>query len=121
MEMIAGTATFSINGVTYALVGEFSYRPASPTREMLAGMDGPHGFKAKPGWGQIKGKIRDMGTFTVASIGQMVNVTITCELANGKTVVGRGMFTTEAPSADAEEAEIEVTWEGKDVTESLAA
>ncbi len=48
----------------------------------------------------------------------MTNVTITAELANGKTVIGRNMFVTEAPSADAEEAEIEITWEGPDVSEN---
>lgn len=118
MNGLAGTAFFQADGQTFALVGEVTYRPASPTREMLVGMDGPHGFKSKPGWGQIKAKLRNTSGVSVAAIGQMVNSTITIELANGKTVIGRQMFTTEPPSADAEEAEIEVTWEGPDVTEN---
>lgn len=115
---IAGTAYFSIDGVRYALVGEYSYRPASPQRESKMGSDGWHGYKEKPQQGQIKAKLRDGRDVSVAEIGQMTNSTIVAELANGKTIVGRNMFCVEPPVADAEEAEIELTFEGPDVSEN---
>jgi len=114
---IAGVCYLSVDGQRVALVGEFSYRPASPTREAKMGADGFHGYKEKPQQGQIKAKLRDSGGVKVADLGAMTNVTVTAELANGKTVIGRNMFVTEAPSADSEEAEIEITWEGPDVSE----
>lgn len=115
---IAGTCYLSVNGQRVALVGEFSYRPASPVRETKMGADGFHGYKEKPGAGQIKAKLRNSGGTSVSAIGQQTNVTVTAELANGKTVIGRNMFVTEPPMADAEEGEIEITWEGPDVSES---
>jgi hypothetical protein len=83
------------------------------------GADGFHGYKEKPMQGQIKGKFRDTGGTSVQALGQMTNVSVVAELANGKTVVGRNMFVAgdAPPSADAEEAEIEIVWEGPDVSE----
>lgn len=115
---IAGVCYLSIDGVATALVGEFSYRPASPTRETKVGADGVHGYKEKPGAGMVKAKLRDGQGVSVTALGQMTNVTVTAELANGKTIIGRNMWVTEPPSADSEEAEIEITWEGPDVSES---
>jgi hypothetical protein len=115
---IAGTCYLSADGARLSLVGEFSYRPASPTREAKYGADGFHGYKEKPASGMIKAKLRDGGGVSVTALGQMTNVTVTAELANGKTIVGRNMFVTEQPSADAEEGEIEITWEGPDVSEN---
>lgn len=115
---IAGTCYLSVDGVRVALQGEFSYRPASPTREAMMGMDGFHGYKEKPGQGQIKAKLRDSSGISVAALGQQTNVTVTAELANGKTVIGRNMFVTEPPMSDAEEAVIDITWEGPDVSEN---
>lgn len=115
---VAGVCYVSADGQRLALVGEFSYRPASPTREAKVGADGFHGYKEKPQQGQIKAKLRDTAGVSVAGLGAMTNVTVTAELANGKTVIGRNMFVTEPPAADAEEAEIDITWEGPDVTES---
>lgn len=116
---IAGVAYLSIDGQRYALAGEFSYRPTNPKRETIVGADGIHGYRETPTAGQIKAKIRDAGGLSVQALGQMTNVTVTCELANGKTVLGRNMWaaTDEPPSADAENAEIEMTWEGRDVSE----
>lgn len=115
---IAGTAFLALDGVATALQGAFSYRPSAPNRESLMGMDGFHGYKEKPAPGQIKATLRNNGGVSLTALGQMTNSTITCELSNGITVIGRNMFTTEAPSADAEEATIEIIWEGPDVTES---
>ena len=113
---VAGTCYLSVDGRRLARVGEFSYRPSNPTREAKVGADGYHGYKEKPTQGQIKAKLRDTGGTSVAQLGQMTNVTVMAELANGKTVIGRNMFVAGEPvAADAEEAEIEITWEGPDV------
>lgn len=113
---IAGTCFVRADGKSLALVGEFSYRPTNPTRESKSGADGVHGYKEKPTVGQIKAKLRDTGGTSVSALGQMTNVTVMAELANGKTVIGRNMWVVgDPPSADAEEAEIEITWEGPDV------
>lgn len=117
---IAGVCTMSIDGRPVALVGEASYRPSNPTREAKIGADGYHGYKEKPGTGLMKGKIRDSGGTSTQSLGQLTNATIVFQLANGKTVTGRNMFWSgDPPSADAEEAETEFTFEGPDVTDAF--
>lgn len=123
MSAIAGTAFLSVDGQRYALVGEFEYMPSNPKREAKMGMDGFHGTKESPMQGRIKAKIRDGGALSVQALGQMVDVTVVAELINGKTVIGRNMFVAgdEPPSANAEEGEISIVWEGPDVTEQLGA
>ena len=115
---IAGTAYLAIDGKSYALVGEFSWKPSTPTREPLMGMDGFHGYKEKPGYGMISATLRDGNKVSVTDLGDITNATITVELANTKTIIGRNMFTTEQPETDAEEGTIKLAWAGPSVTEA---
>ena len=48
----------------------------------------------------------------------MTNVTVTVELANGKTIIGRNMWTVEAQEVKTAEATFEVKWEGFSVEEA---
>lgn len=109
---LAGTAYLSVDGQTYALAGDFEYSPATVTRETLTGMDSVHGYSEKPIASHIAATLRDSGGLSVASLNAMSNVTLVAELANGKTIIGRNMWTVEAQSAKATDATIEVRWEG---------
>ena len=119
MTALAGTATITADGTSYLLVGDLSYDPSTVTREALLGQDGPHGYKEKPKFGKIKATLRDTGDLTIADLNAMSNVTVVLDLANGKTVLGRNMFTTDPQSVATEEGTVEVTWEGT-VSETLA-
>jgi hypothetical protein len=114
---LAGTAFVSVDGVSYMVAGDFEYSPSSVSRETLAGMDTVHGFSEKPIAGHISGTLRDSGGLSVASLNAMDNVTVVAELANGKTIVGRNMWTVESQTAKAADATIEVKWEGLSVSE----
>ena len=120
-KTLAGTAYLSVDGRPYQLVGEFSYTPSKFERETLMGMDGIHGMAEKPRPGEIKGKLRDYGDFSIASLNAMRNVTVVVQLANGKTIVGRNMWTVESQEVAGEDASVPVTWQGPDVQELLAA
>jgi hypothetical protein len=115
---LAGTANLTVDGASYMLVGDFEYNPSSFTRETLSGMDGVHGYSEKPRPGAINATLRDAGGLTVADLNAMRNVTIVTELANGKTVIARNMWTIEDQTAKAADATIEVKWEGFSVTEA---
>lgn len=115
---IAGTANVTVDGVTVMVAGQFKYRPSKVKRETLAGMDGVHGYKETPVAGMISAQIRDSGGTTVADFNSQTNVTISAELANGKTIIGSGMWTTDTQEVDSEDAVFTVTWEGISVTES---
>lgn len=115
---VAGTAFFSVDGVSYAIIGDWSYRVSGAKRETVRGLDGIHGYKETPSEGQIKGKIRDGQSVSLTALNGMTNVTLTLELANGKTVIGRNMWQVGdegAPSVAVDDAEIDVTFEGRDV------
>ncbi len=117
-QRLAGTAYVSVDGTTYMLAGDLAYNPSKVTRETLTGQDGVHGYAEKPHPGSISGTFRDAGDLTVADFNAMTNVTVVAELANGKTVVGRGMWTVDAQEVKTAEGTFEVKWESKDVKET---
>lgn len=112
-KRIAGTAFLSVDGVTYPLVGAFSYNPTKVVRKTMAGQDDIHGYSEMPATPFIKASIRDSGGLTVADFNAMTNVTVVCELSNGKVVTGRNLWQVgEAIEVETEEAKFEVQWEG---------
>lgn len=117
---LAGTVYLSVDGVTYQLAGDFEYSTATVSRETLTGQDTVHGYSEKPIAPHIAGTLRDSGGLSLSSINAMSNVTVVAELANGKTAIGRNMWTVESPTSKQTDATIEVRWEGPQgsVTES---
>lgn len=115
---LAGTAYVTVDGVTVMVVGQFKYRPSKVERTTLTGMDSVHGYKEKPIPGYISCQLRDSGGTTVLSLNEQTNVNVVAELANGKTIIGRGLWTTGAQEVESEEATFDVRWEGADVTEN---
>lgn len=114
---LAGTVFLSIDGTSYMLSGAFEYSPSIVSRESLVGQDRVHGFSEKPVAPHISGTLRDSAGLSVAALNAMDNVTVVAQLNNGKTIVGRNMWTVETQTAKAEDGTIEVKWEGMEVTE----
>ncbi|AKM29262.1 phage tail protein [Pandoraea faecigallinarum] len=117
---LAGTASITVDGTNYLLVGDFEYNPSSVTRETLSGQDGVHGFSEKKRPGSISASLRDAGNLTVADLNAMDNVTVVAQLANGKTIIGRNMWTVEDQTVKSTDATIEVKWEGPQVSETTS-
>lgn len=115
---LAGTAYVTVDGVSVMVAGQFKYRPSKVERSTLTGMDSVHGYKEKPVPGYISCQLRDSGGTTVLNFNEQTNVNVVAELANGKTIIGRGLWTTGAQEVESEEATFDVRWEGADVTES---
>lgn len=115
---LAGTAYVTVDGVSVMVVGQFKYRPSKVERSTLTGMDSVHGYKEKPLAGYISCQLRDGGGTSVLNFNEQTNVNVVAELANGKTIIGRGLWTTGAQEVESEEATFDVRWEGADVTES---
>ncbi|MDU4291091.1 phage tail tube protein [Mixta calida] len=115
---LAGTANVAVNGVTIMVAGKFKYRPSKLKRETLTGMDSVHGYKESPTSGLISMDVRDSGGTTVSDFNDMTNVTVTAMLANGKTIIGVGMWTTDTQEVESEDAVFSVTFESDDVSEN---
>ncbi|WP_323169766.1 phage tail tube protein [Pantoea agglomerans] len=115
---IAGTANVVVDGMTIMVAGKFKYRPSKVKRETLTGMDRVHGYKETPISGLISMDVRDSGGTSVSDFNDMTNVTVTATLANGKIIIGSGMWTTDAQEVESEDAVFSVTFESDDVSEN---
>lgn len=109
---VAGTAILTIDGVQYALRGNFKYSVANIARETVTGEDIVHGYKEMPRPPFISCDITDSGGLTVASFNAQTNVTVEGQLANGKVVIGSGMWTVEPEEVESSDAKFSVKWEG---------
>lgn len=109
---LAGIAYFNIDGNSYMLSGDLSYSPGSVKRESLVGQDAVHGFSEVPRAPSISCTLRDAGNLTVADFNKMTNNTVTLELANGKTIIGRNLWTVEAAEVKTQDGTFEVKFEG---------
>ncbi|RON52927.1 phage tail protein [Pseudomonas frederiksbergensis] len=115
---LAGTCYLTVDGVSYMLAGDFSYKVSGVSRETLKGQDGVHGYSETPQPGYIAATLRDSSTLSLADINGMSNATVVAELANGKTIIGRNMWATDQQESKASDATIEVKWESPSVTEN---
>lgn len=115
---LAGVAYISVDGTSYMLAADAAYQVSKVTRETLVGQDKIHGYSEKPVPGHISATLRDAGGLSLAAFNAMTNVTVTLELANGKTVIGRNMWTVDAQEVKTAEATFEVKWEGMSVEEA---
>lgn len=118
-NLLAGTAYVTIDGRSFSIVGEGTYRPSGGKRETLSGQDGVHGYSEMPQAGKISWKGRDSSAVNIAALNEASNVTVVLELANGKVVVGRNMWRVGDPiEVNTEDGTFSVEFNGLDVKES---
>ncbi len=117
-QRLAGIAYLSVDGQSYMIAADLSYSVSTVSRETLVGQDKVHGYSEKPHAGFIAGTLRDAKILSLAKINGMTKVTVVAELANGKTIVGRNMWTVEAQEVKTAEGSFEVRWEGLSVEEA---
>lgn len=119
VNRLAGVASVTINGVSYHISGEGTYRPSGSSRESLVGQDGYHGYKEMPQPGMIKWRGRDSNNLLVSALNEMANASVVLVPATGKSVIGRNMTRVGDPlEVNTEDGTFEVTFEGPDVTEN---
>jgi len=118
---IAGVAYVFVDGRQYPLRGNLTVSIDTIEREGVAGMDGVHGFIEKPRVPFIEGDFSDIGQLSLIQLQNMVDVTVTAELANGKVYVLRNAWTSTAREFKAAEGQATVKWEGMAAEELLNA
>jgi hypothetical protein len=85
--VLGGTLIFKVNGVQYSLAGTFTYDIGGTERDMRTGPDGVHGTIQKFRPPMVDCELQDGPAVSLAAIQAIDGVTITLELANGKTAV----------------------------------
>lgn len=92
--------------------GSFTYNLGMPKRDAIIGADAVHGYKDMPQVAFIEGEITDRQTLNLEGLVTGENLTVTLELANGKTVVLREAWFAGEGTGNTEEGNIGVRWEG---------
>lgn len=116
-KRIAGTCYFKADGESFNLRGSFTVSPDPYEREGVAGLDGVHGYTETQRVPYIEGEISDHADLSLKKIREMRDVTITAELANGKTYVLRNAWAASARDLNAGEGSMTLRFEGLECEE----
>lgn len=108
----AGRIFFKADGVQYDAKGSYNYNLGADKREAMVGADGVHGYKAMPQVPFIEGEITDAKDLDLAAFINLDGVTITLELANGKSILLRDAWYAADGNVGTEDANIQVRFEG---------
>ncbi|WP_299376023.1 phage tail tube protein [uncultured Kiloniella sp.] len=108
----AGKIFFKVDGTQYDAKGGFTYNLGKDKKEGMVGHDKVHGYKITPQIPFIEGEITDHSKLDVAKLLELDDVTITLELANGKTILLRNAWYAHEGTAGTEEGNIPVRFEG---------
>lgn len=108
----AGKLFFKVNGTQYRAKGEFTYNLGVDKKTMIPGVDGVHGFKSETVVPFIGGTITDGDDLDTKALAQVVDATITLELANGKVISLRGACFAADMDISTSEGEVPVRFEG---------
>lgn len=114
---LAGTATLTLDGMSVNVGGTFRYSIGNKTRETLTGMSGIHGYRETFRAPFIEAEIRDNGGLSLEEIATYTNITVVAVLANGKTIMGEGMWIVNNQDVDTQQATFTARFEGQSVIE----
>lgn len=109
----AGCVYLKIDGELRDAKGSYSYNLGIPKRDPIVGADSIHGYKETPQVAFIEGAITDSDDLDVKALAEQDNVTVTLELATGKTIVLSNAWYAGEGTVTTEEGEIAVRWESR--------
>ena len=113
----AGKVFFKIDGKQYDAIGSFTYDLGGVERTTIVGADSVHGYSEKVSVPSISGEITDSADLDVQKLQSMDGVTVTLELANGKTIVLRHAWYVGSGQIATDDQGIPVHFEGKSAEE----
>ena len=111
-NIVAGIASFRVNGSQYQLRGSFNIGIYDIERTGVAGQDTVHGFTEKLRVPFIEGEISDNGGLSLEELKKLTDVTVEANLANGKSYVLRNAWLASSPDLDASEGKMTLRFEG---------
>jgi tail tube protein len=117
-QRFAGVAHVKIDGTYYPLRGNFTVSPTLVERTMIAGQDRIHGYQELPRVPFIEGDISCTQEVSLDTLRNMVDVTVTAELANGKQYTLYQATTKGGFEENTRDGQVRVRWEGIDCIES---
>lgn len=121
MARIGGVISVRMNGEQVRAKGSWEFGLGQPMREAVIGADAPHGYKETPQVAFISGATSDHADLDLQALFAAEDVTVTLELATGKTIVLRNAWFAGEGTGSTEEGEIAVRFESLAPAEVLAA
>jgi hypothetical protein len=118
-QRIAGIAYLKVDGNQYPLRGNLTVSPSPFERAMIAGQDYVHGYSELPRVPYIEGDFSTLQGLSVESIANIVDSTVTAELANETTFVLRQACCRAALEVNAREGQFRARFEGVQCDEIL--
>ena len=112
-----GTIVLLIDAVQYALAGDFTLNPGVPKREEVIGPDGSVAYKTTFQAAVLEGNVRDTDGLDVKKLLALDDVTLTAELANGKSWVLAHAVNTSDGAMNIAEGEIAVRFAAQSAEE----
>ena len=102
-----------VDGVTYDISGSnVSYNLGQPKREAIVGPDGVHGYKEMPQVPFVEGDFTDRGSLDLAALTNIVDGTVSLQLANGKVIMLRNAWYAGEGTGNSEAGNIVFRFEG---------
>lgn len=114
---IAGRLFFLIDGKQYSVKAGVTYNLGKPKREGMSDASHEHFFKETPQIPFCSGDLIDKDTVDVEKFLELDGVTVTLELANGKTIVFRNAWHAGEGTISTEEANMPFKFEAKSAVE----
>jgi hypothetical protein len=119
MSAIAGSLSLTIDGATYNVAGQLTYRVSSTTRAVLKGQDGVHGYSEMPDEGYIEFTGRDSGAIGIGALNAATGATVVATLANGKVIIANNAWRDGEPATvNTEDGTFTVRFAARRVTEN---
>ena len=114
---LAGSASLTINGDPWNVVGDLAYMPSGNKNETLKGQTAVEGFSTMPMEGYISATLRDRRDRKLSDFQGASGLTVVGVLANGKVVTCTNGWVTELGELKTQEGTFEIHVESGDVTE----
>lgn len=114
---VAGRLYFKVDGQQHNVKAGITYNLGKPKRETISTAAHKHLYKETPKVPFIAGELIDTGDLDLGVFQELDGVTITAELANGKTIVLRNAWYADDGDANSEEATVGFRFEGESAEE----
>jgi len=111
-QRIAGIAFLKVDGDQYPLRGNFTVSPSALERAFIAGQDYVHGYSELPRVPWIEGEVSLVPSLNIEDVEQIINATVTAELANGKVYVLREAACKAAHELNTRDGQVRIRFEG---------
>jgi hypothetical protein len=119
-KRIGGIIFLKVGSTQLDAKGEFTYNLGRAKKTQVIGSDGVHGWKVEPQVPMIEGKITDNKSLNMALVRDLEDVTVTLQLANGKTIQLNEAVEASDGNVTTAEGEAVIKFEGTSAEEITA-